>query len=177
MYASYNLHIVKAIFITIMPLQLQILPGFYLSDPLVPVALDEVSTVNRHRTQESLSAEESQRSPNCDVFSSLESKLHMRNSQSKKRGQGVVEHLSVRPIEFRNGRQNQRNWHALQEVGLAAGFNHERVWGVIGRIVKAVTDVFLVLNTLVDDAVGENKKVGGEGKGPGAGDSCYMKLV
>ncbi len=50
MYASYNLHIVKAIFITIMPLQLQILPGFYLSDPLVPVALDEVSTVNRHRT-------------------------------------------------------------------------------------------------------------------------------
>lgn len=101
----------------------------------------------------------------------------MRNSQSKKRGQGVVEHPSVRAIEFRNGRQNQCHWHVLQEVGLAAGFNHERVCGVIGRIIKAVTHVFFVLQTLVDNAVGENKKIGGEGKGPGAGDSCYMKLV
>lgn len=35
-----------------------------------------------------------------------------------------------------------------------------------------VAEVLFVFDALVDDAVGEEEEVGGEGEGPGAGDCC-----
>ena len=39
------------------------------------------------------------------------------------------------------------------------------LWGF-----NVVADVLVVFYAVVDDAVGEEEKVGGEGEGPGAGD-------
>ena len=91
--------------------------------------------------------------------------------------QSIIEHLSVRPVELRDRRQDESHRHVLKEVDMAAGVDRERVRGVAGGIFEAVTDVFVILDTLVYDAVGEDEEVGGKGEGPGAGDGCFMKLV
>ena len=57
---------------------------------------------------------------------------------------------------------------------MAARLDHQRVRGVIGGVVEAVADIFLVLDTLVYDAIGEDEEVRGKGEGPGAGDGCFM---
>ena len=60
---------------------------------------------------------------------------------------------------------------------MAAGINREAIRGVVGGTVEAVANIFLVRKTLVDNAVGENKEVGGKGEGPGARNGCCTGLV
>ena len=101
----------------------------------------------------------------------------MRDSQRKQRGQGVIENLSVRPVELRNRRQDESQRHALEEVGMAAQVDGERIRGIIGGIFKTVTHVFIVLDTLEHNTVGQDQQVRGKGECPGAGNSCFNGLV
>ena len=148
------------------------------SPHLVPITFNQVRPVRRHSPQKPLRPKKPNRPPQRMRILPLEPKLGVHDPQRKQSRQRVVQHLPVGAVQLRDRGQDERHGHALEEVGVAAGLDQERVGGVVGGvIVEAIADVFVVLDSLVNDAVGEKEEVGGEGEGPGAGDSCEGLVV
>ena len=98
----------------------------------------------------------------------------MHNPQHQQRRHRSIQHLPIRPVQFRNGDQREAQRHVLDEVVVGAGVEEEGVGvvvgGGVGGVGVAVADEFGGFDAAVDDAVGEVDEVGGEGEGPGAGD-------
>lgn len=139
--------------------------------PLVsPVSLHQVRPISRHRSKESLCPEISQGPSYRHSVLTLQSKLHMRNTQQEQSSHGIIEYFAVGAVQLCDRGEEESERHVFNKIDLRAAFDFERIRFTGGRI-NSVANVLFVLDTLVDNTVGKEEVVGGEWEGPGADNS------
>ena len=114
-----------------------------------PIPLHQPRSVPRHPGNPPLRPEQPDRPPQPHIPLDPQPELRVRDPQHQQRSHGPIQHLAVRAIEFRHAGQNEG------EGGVEPLF---------------------VFDALVDDAVGEDEEVGGEGEGPGACYCCFGRV-
>ena len=100
----------------------------------------------------------------------------MADAHGKEGGHGIIQDSAIGAIEFGDGGEKESEGDIFEEVQVTTTLEEKRIrvlmiaGGVFLRI-ELLSDPLLVLDALVDDAVAEEKEVGGEWQCPGAGDS------
>jgi hypothetical protein len=93
------------------------------------------------------------------------------NTESEQSSQAIVQDLLVSSIQLCNSGKNERDWHVLNGVLVAAGVEGELVMGQVLLFLvlwERVADEVLRLKPLLNNASGEESEERGERKGPGS---------
>lgn len=134
---------------------------------IAPVAFDQVGGIGGQSSQESLRAEEGQRTASTERILLAHANLDVADAHDEEGGHGVVQESAVPTVELGDGGKDEGVRDILKEVQVAAALEEERVGvlvvaGVVLVAVKLAADPLLVFNALVDDAVDKDEEVGGE---------------
>lgn len=139
-------------------------------DLVAPIPLHEPRAVRGHARKERLSSKECGRPAPPNRVLALHAKLDVQDPKDEQCSHSIVQDLPIRTVELGDGCEGESQGHVLDEVGMRARFEKERVWVAVGScaLFESVAHVFLLLDATVDDAVREIDEVGGEWEGPGA---------
>lgn len=138
------------------------------SDLIAPVALHQVGGIGCQSSQETLGAEEGHRTASTQGTLGAHADLDVADAHDEEGSHGVVQERAVPAVKLGDGGEDEGVWHVLKKVQVAAALEEERVGvlvvaGVVLVAVELIADPLLVLDALVDDAVGEDEEVGGKG--------------
>ena len=146
-----------------------LLQASYITRLEAPVALDQVTCPSSNTHHKGLRAPETNWSANTHTLLFLQSQFRVQNPHHEQRAVQICQHLSVRTVQFRNRTNHEGEGDGFDEIGVGARGDLELIAIGGGWVAGAVTDPFLGVEAVEDDAVREEGEVGGEGQGEAAG--------